>query len=99
LRAPVGLPLELVIEGEEPLRAGAVARFRVLSAGEPVPRLAVELVSERSALGVWGRSDQDGRVQWRLPFGGAWLLRATLLESDGGDRWRSRFSTLAFEAQ
>jgi hypothetical protein len=32
------------------------------------------------------------------PFGGRWLLRATLLEPDG-EGWRSRFVTLAFETK
>jgi len=95
---PVGVALEIVTESDGPLRAGQDARFRVLSNGEPVAGLSVELVSERSALGVWSRSDAEGRMQWRLPFGGAWLVRAVRLQADG-ERWRSRFATLAFEAR
>ena len=95
---PVGAELEIVAEGDGPLRAGQDARFRVLSKGQPVAGLSVELVSERSALGVWSRSDAEGRVQWRLPFGGAWLVRAVRLQPEG-ERWRSRFATLAFEAR
>jgi len=97
LRAPVGAALEIVVEGEAPLRAGETARFRLLAAGDPVAGQAVELVSERSPLGVWSHSDAQGRVQWRLPFGGAWLVRTTRVEPEG-ERWRSRFATLAFEA-
>ena len=96
LRAPLGMPLEIVVLGDAPLRVGELADFQVLSQGEPVAGLAVELVSERSKLGVWARSDVQGRWQHRLPFGGAWLLRATLLEPDG-ERWRSRFVTLTFD--
>jgi len=96
LRAPQGLPLEIVVLGNAPLRAGELTEFQVLSQGQPVEGLAVELVSERSRLGVWGRSDAQGRLEHRLPFGGAWLLRATLLESEG-ERWRSRFVTLAVD--
>jgi hypothetical protein len=98
MRAPLGLPLEIVVDGDAPLRAGEAARFRVLSQGQPVAGLSVELVSERSRYGVWARSDADGVLQHRVPFDGAWLLRATLLE--GGEapgQWRSRFATLAFE--
>jgi hypothetical protein len=100
LRAPLGLPLEIVVEGDAPLRAGEVARFRVLSDGQPVAGLSVELVSERSRFGVWARSDAQGVLQHRLPFEGAWLLRATLLEGDvEPGHWRSRFATLAFEVE
>jgi uncharacterized GH25 family protein len=95
VRKPVGVELEIVVDGDAPLRVGGEARFRVLSAGQPVQGLMVELVSERSALGVWARSDAEGRVQWKLPFAGAWLVRATRLHKDGM-QWRSRFATLAF---
>lgn len=97
LRQPAGLPLEIVVQGDAPLRAGELAQFQVLSDGEPVAGLAVELVSERNKLGVWSRSDSEGRVQHRLPFAGAWLLRGVWLEPEG-DRWRSRFVTLSFQA-
>lgn len=96
LRAPAGLPLEIVVEGDAPLRVGQAAAFRVLASGQPVAGLAVELVSERSAIGIWGKSDAEGRVQYTPPFGGNWLLRATWVEPDGA-QWRSRFVTLAFE--
>ena len=96
LRAPAGAALEIVAEGDAPLRAGENVRFRVLAAGQPVAGLSVELVSERSALGAWTRSDAEGRVQWKLPFGGAWLVRATRVEPDG-ESWRSRFATFAFD--
>ena len=100
IRTPRGLDLEIVVLGDAPLRSGQPARFQVLARGEPVPGLAVELVSERSPLGVWSRSDAQGEVAQTLPFGGAWLLRATLLEpGEQPGAWRSRFVTLAFEAQ
>jgi hypothetical protein len=86
---PLGLPLEIVTSG------GA---FAVLAHGQPVAGLAVELVSERSRFGVWTVSDAQGRVNITPPFGGRWLLRATLLEPDG-EGWRSRFVTLAFETK
>lgn len=97
MRAPAGLPLEIVIEGDAPVRAGATVGLRVLADGRPVAGLSVELVSERSALGIWSRSDPQGRLQHLLPFPGQWLVRATWVEPDG-QRWRSRFVTLAFEA-
>lgn len=98
LRAPAGLPLEIVIDGEAPLRVGQSTTLRVLADGQPVAGLALELLSERSPVGIWARSDAQGLVQFRLPFGGQWLVRGTLLDSAGEGRWRSRFVTLVFEA-
>jgi hypothetical protein len=96
VRAPAGLPLEIVVEGDQPLRVNGPAVFRVLSEGNPVAGLSVELVSERSPFGIWSRSDAQGRLRQLLPFGGRWILRATLLEP-AGDGWESRFVTLAFK--
>jgi hypothetical protein len=99
VRAPRNLPLEIVVDGDAPLRAGQPAGFRVLAQGRPVADLAVELVNERSPLGLWSRTDAQGRLRHVLPFAGTWLLRATLLEQDAEPgRWRSRFVTLAFDA-
>jgi hypothetical protein len=100
IRAPRGQDLEIVVLGDTVLRSGQPARFQVLSRGVPVPGLAVELVSERSAIGVWGRSDAEGQLGHILPFAGAWLLRATLLERGARQgEWQSRFVTLAFEVR
>jgi hypothetical protein len=100
IRRPRGLDLEIVVLGDAPLRSGQTARFQVLARGEPVTGLAVELVSERSPLGVWRRSDVEGEIAHTLPFGGAWLLRATWLEPGAQPgEWQSRFVTLAFDAQ
>ena len=60
--------------------------------------LAVELVSDRSPLGVWSRTGAQGELEWTLPFAGRWLVRAIALEPDGAAAWRSRFATLAVEA-
>lgn len=99
VRAPRLLPVEIVIDGDAPLRAGQPTDFRVLARGQPVAGLAVELVGERSPLGLWSRTDADGRLRQVLPFAGPWLLRATLLQQDAEPgRWRSRFVTLAFDA-
>ena len=98
LRRPAGLDLEIVPAGEAPLRAGQPGRFIVLAQGQPVRGQAVELVSERSPLGVWSKTDEQGTVEWALPFAGHWLVRAIAIEPDGASAWRSRFATLAFEA-
>ena len=99
LRQPQGLALEAVIVGDQPVRAGQPVNFQLLADGRPVPQLALQLVSARSPLGLWRRTDEQGRVQHTVPFAGTWALRGTLLERDGPDRWQSRFVTLVFEAR
>lgn len=100
LRAPVGLPLEVVLLGEDLPRAGQPVELQVLSLGRPVAGLALELVSERNPLGVWGKSDAGGKLRFVLPFGGEWLVRGTLVEpGDAEGKWVSRFVTTTFEAQ
>lgn len=99
IRQPVGLALELVPAGDEAMQAGRKARLTLLSEGKPLAGQPVELVSERSPLGLWARTDARGEVEWTLPFTGAWLARTIVIEPDGAANWRSRFATLAFEAR
>ena len=99
-RRRVGLDLEIVVLGDRPILAGEPLRFQVLRDGRPLAGLPVELVSERSPLGIWRETDAEGVIEHRLPFGGRWLLRATdLRESpEPPGTWSSRFVTLAIEA-
>jgi hypothetical protein len=99
LRLPRGMDLEIVATGDQPMRVGQRAGFRVLAKGQPLPGIAVELVTERHPLGIWARTDADGQVAWAVPFDGAWLVRTVLVEPDGAVRWRSRFATFAFFAR
>jgi hypothetical protein len=99
LRRPRGLALEVVIADDEAVRVGRPTRFQVLADGQPVPGFSVQLVSERSRLGVWARTDAQGHVSHVLPFAGRWAMRGTLLEPEGDDRWQSRFVTLVFDAR
>lgn len=100
LRQPQNLGLELVPVGAEAIRAGRPVGFQALLDGQPLPGLAVELVSERNPLGIWRETDAQGRLNLPLPFGGQWLLRATRLEPPASDSepWRSRFVTLVVHA-
>lgn len=93
--APAGLGLELVLESAAPFT------LRAWRDGRPLPGFAVELCSERGALGVWRRTDADGRVTLPALPAGRWLARAIeLLPSDERPgTWDSRFATLAFEVQ
>lgn len=98
-RQPMGLDLEIVLLGGEPVRTGEPLAFQVLRDGLPLAGFAVELVSERSPLGIWRTTDAQGRLQHRLPFAGQWLLRGTDLRQSATrrDAWESRFVTLVLE--
>jgi hypothetical protein len=100
-RRPIGLDLEIVVLGDRPVAVGEPLSFQVLRDGRPLAGLPVELVSERSLLGVWRETNADGVIEQRLPFGGRWLLRATDLRGspEAPGTWASRFVTLAIEAR
>jgi hypothetical protein len=98
--APVELGMDALLESPAHTpKAGEMLQFRVLRDGQPLPDFAVELRGNRSPVGVWRKTDADGRVRVAAPLAGHWVLRGTDLrvsESDP-DRWESRFVTLAFE--
>ena len=79
-------------------RAGMPLEFRLLDHGRPLAGQALELRSELSPLGLWARTDADGRVRLVAPLPGRWLLRGVELRpaDDGSGAWASRFVTLAF---
>ena len=98
-RQPAGLDLEIVVLGNKPIAVGEPLEFQVLRDGRPFAGFPVELVSERSALGIWRETDADGKLRHSLPFAGRWLLRGTDLRPSGEGRtpgkavsspWRSR---------
>lgn len=91
--APMGL--DVLLESTAP------HRFRVLRDGQPLAGFAVELRHERSPVGVWRRTDAEGRLVFMPPLPGAWLLRGIDLRVSDDDptRWDSRFVTLAFDVQ
>jgi uncharacterized GH25 family protein len=95
----VGLGLEIVVLGDQAIGVGRPLTFQVLRDGAPLPGLAIELVSERSPIGIWRVTDDGGQLTHSLPFGGRWLLRGTeLIASAPAGTWQSRFVTLAIEA-
>jgi hypothetical protein len=86
--APAGAP-----------KVGADASFQVLRDGRPMADFPVELVNEASPLGLWLRTDAQGRIAIKLPLPGRWLLRGTELKLAAGDdkRWESWFIAYSFE--
>ena len=100
-RTPLGLDLHIESEGQ-PLRAGQTMTVQALRDGLPLAGLALELRSDTTPLGLWRRTDAQGRIQVPLPFAGHWLLRGVDLRvakdpAGQPQRWESRFVTLAFD--
>lgn len=95
---PADTAMDVLRETPRP-QAGGEAVFQVLRDGQPLADFNVELVNERSPLGLWHRTDADGRFRARLPLPGRWLLRGTDLRLAPSDptRWQSQFVTYAFE--
>jgi hypothetical protein len=59
----------------------------------------VELLHETTPGGLWARTDAAGRVSFRLPQPGRWLLRGVDLRPPITEdaRWESRFIAYTFE--
>lgn len=96
---PVGMKLEIVPEKDPTaLRPGEELPLRVLRDGNPCPGLAVGLVREGDAHAEIRRADAAGRLSFRVPRSGRWLLRATDLRPSGTSdaHWESDFTTLTF---
>jgi hypothetical protein len=89
---PSGLGLDALLESTGP------HVFRILRDGQPLPDFAVELRHERARVGVWQRTDAEGRVRFTPTLAGQWLLRGIdlRLSTARADTWDSRFVTLAF---
>jgi hypothetical protein len=87
------------VEPEGALKVGGQAMFEVLRDGRPLADFNVELVNERSPIGLWHRTDAQGRIRAQLPLPGRWVLRGTDLRIAASDatRWESWFITYAFE--
>jgi hypothetical protein len=98
--APVNMAMDVLLEAPQRTpRRGDMLQFRVLRDGQPLPDFAVELRGERSGLGIWRKTDAEGRLHVPAPLPGRWVLRGTDLRASdrAPDTWESRFVTLAFE--
>jgi Domain of unknown function (DUF4198) len=81
------------------LTVGTEAVFQVMLDGKPLADFPVELINERSPVGLWYRTDAQGRISAKLPLPGRWILRGVELRLSASDatRWESQFITYAFE--
>jgi uncharacterized GH25 family protein len=96
--ASTPLALDIEIETAGGPQVGQPLQFRVWRDGQPLADQAVELRSDMSPLGLWRRTDAEGRASVPVPFAGRWVLRATDLRPEPGapGRWVSRFVTHTF---
>ena len=97
---PTGMDLDVLLTATAPPRRGQPLVLQVLRDGRPLPHFAVELRNDRSGVGLWRRTDAEGRLQFTPPLAAQWLLRGIDLRPAEGDpdTWDSRFVTLAFTA-
>jgi len=96
----VGMGMDVLLEsGLQAIHPGDPLVFQVLRDGAPLPDFAVELRSDQHRLGIWRKTDAQGRVRIAAPLVGKWVLRGTdlRLSESAPDTWESRFVTLAFE--
>lgn len=96
---PVGMAFEIVPESNPlSIRAGEQMAVRVLHDGSPLSGLSVALAGVGTP-NVWRRTDAQGRAKFEVPSAGRWIVRGTDLRAEARGRWRSRFTTLVFDAQ
>lgn len=97
---PIGTAMDaLRVSPRGALSVGSEAVFQVLRDGKPLPDFPVELINERSPIGLWHRTDAEGRISAKLPLPGRWMLRGVDLHLAASDatRWESWFITYTFE--
>jgi hypothetical protein len=97
---PTGTAMDaLRVSPRGALTVGSEAVFQVLLDGKPLTDFPVELINERSPIGLWHRTDAQGRITAKLPLPGRWILRGVELKLSASDatRWKSQFITYAFE--
>jgi uncharacterized GH25 family protein len=98
----VGLTLELRAE-KNPygLRAGTELPVRLTYEGKPLEgALVVALPKGHASEKLSQRTDKNGRVRLRVPYGGVWLVKAVHMvpaPPDSGADWQSLWASLTFE--
>jgi uncharacterized GH25 family protein len=98
----LGFTLELVAERNPyVLRAGDELPVRLTYEGRPLAgALVIALNRVDPAARMTARSDKDGRVRFRLPSGGFWLIKAVhMIPAPAGSNaeWASFWASLTFD--
>ena len=99
----LGLPLELVAEADpSTLEDGQDLPVRLTFLGRALAGVRVVAVNQRNPWDrLTARSDHDGRVRFRLPAGGTWMVRAVhMVEAPAGTKadWVSYWASVTFDA-
>lgn len=97
--APSNVRLPMAMDIVRQAGAAGGWSFQVLRNGQPLAQQAMELIGESGTLGIWRRTDGEGRITLPALPAGRWLMRGTWLRlaDDDRTRWDSGFVTLAFE--
>ena len=98
----LGFTLELVAERNPyVLAAGDELPVRLTYRQRPLANALVIAINRHDpAAKLSARSDQDGRVRFRLPEGGMWLIKAVhMVPAPAGTKaqWASFWASLTFE--
>lgn len=98
----LGLTLEIIAEDDPfKFRDGGIMRFRVLYEGKPLAAALVKAITlEDPDSTLAHRSGADGRVSFRLPRKGIWLVKVVHMvpaPKETGADWESLWASLTFE--
>lgn len=97
---PLPLGMDVTMQApRRPLQRGDVVDFQVWRDGRPLADQPMELIGDGTPVGVWLRTDAEGRLRAALPAPGQWVLRGVDLRAPAADDapWLSDFVTLVFE--
>src|SRR5688572_28877391 len=101
---PLGFTLELVAErNPAAMGAGQELPVRLTYEQRALPGVLVVAINRgHPSEKLSARSDKDGRVRFRLPRGGMWLVKAVhMIEAPAGAdaEWISYWASLTFEVK
>src|SRR6185295_8811529 len=97
----LGFPLELVAERNPyAIAAGQDLPVRLTYEGRPLAGALVAAMNQDASSKLTARSDKDGRVHFRLPGAGMWMIKAVhMIPAQPGAQadWQSFWASLTFE--
>ena len=93
--------LELLAERNPyTLAAGQELPVRLTYQGRPLPGALVVAMDRTASSKLTARSDKDGRVRFRLPHAGMWMVKAVHMiaaQPDAQADWQSYWASLTFD--